>query len=86
MTIKKGQLEQQKNQTKRLESALKEIKERETNVGENYDDYKTFVIDIITDLDSFHHNLSSKIIDITGNQKEEFSKDVIKRMKEIEVR
>ena len=86
MTIKKGDLELQKNRTERLEIALVEIEDKKANIGANYVDYLSFVDKVFEDLKSYQDDLTKKIIGMIGNQKEEYKIYFTEKLNSIEVK
>ena len=86
MSIKKGELDLQKRRNERLENALNEVEQKKEKIGENYEEYKSYVKNIIKELNSYEDDLKIKIIDMTGKQKLEYMQDEIKRKKKIQVR
>ena len=85
MVIKKREVEVQRNHTERLKVALEEANKSKDNVSNNLENFTSFVNETFKNLDTYEKEAKEKILDFTLSQREEYLKNVSRRMQDMEV-
>ena len=85
MVIKKREVEVQRNHTERLKVALEEANKSKDNVSNNLENFTSFVNETFKNLDTYEKEAKEKILDFTLSQREEYLKNVSRRMRDMEV-